>query len=81
MLMLNAAMKSAHQPSLEVGGDVVDARHEYVGWVGTGADDGHLVCVVGILQPGEKSSAIPSMPHGRDVGSKAPTSNLPASYL
>lgn len=43
LLVLDAALVRADQPSLEERGDVVDARHDLVSRIATAVDDGDLV--------------------------------------
>jgi hypothetical protein len=45
MLMLDAALVGANQPSLEQRGDEVDARHDFVSRVGAAADDSGLMLI------------------------------------
>ena len=52
MLMLDATLVSADQPSLEQRGDEVDARHDFVRWVGAAAEDRDLMLVTGRRQSG-----------------------------
>lgn len=47
MLMLDAALVSANQPSLEQRSDEVDARHYFVRRVGAAAEDRDLMLVTG----------------------------------
>ena len=50
--MLDAALMSAEKPPLEKRGDSVNPRHDFVGWIQTVADDGDLVLVASVRQPG-----------------------------
>src|SRR5271165_1484278 len=52
VLLLDAALESAEQPPLEKRGDSVNPRHDFVGWIQTVADDGDLVLVASVRQPG-----------------------------
>ena len=47
MLMLDATLVSADQPSLEQRGDEVDARHDFVRRVGAAAENRDLMLVTG----------------------------------
>src|SRR5271167_3933062 len=51
MDMLNAALMSAEQPSLEKCCDVVDAWHHHMRRIRAGANDGDLMLVAGCGQP------------------------------
>ena len=57
MLLLDAALVSAEQPALEKRGDSVNPRHDFVGWIQTVADDGDLVLVASVRQPGIRAVA------------------------
>src|SRR5271166_5165781 len=52
VLLLDAALVSAEKPPLEKRGDSVNPRHDFVGWIQTVADDGDLVLVASVRQPG-----------------------------
>src|SRR5271165_4967573 len=52
VLLLDAALVSAEQPPLEKRDHSVNPRHDFVGWIQTVADDGDLVLVAGVRQPG-----------------------------
>ena len=58
MLVLDAALVRADQPSLEERGDVVDARHDLVSRIATAADDSDLMLVAGRRQPGIAAPSI-----------------------
>lgn len=45
MLALDAALMSSHQPSLQQGGDIVDAGHDHLRRIGTVVDDGSLMLI------------------------------------
>src|SRR5208283_88293 len=76
MLMLDATLVSTDQPSLEQRGDEVDARHDFVRWVGAVAEDRDLMLVTGRRQSGITSPAVgvnhrPALHNGLDEGKQA----------
>jgi hypothetical protein len=50
--LLDAALVSAEKPPLEKRGGSVNPRHDFVGWIQTVADDGDLMLVASVRQPG-----------------------------
>jgi hypothetical protein len=76
MLMLDATLVSADQPSLEQRGDEVDARHDFVRWVGAAAEDRDLMLVTGRRQSGITPPAVgvnhrPALHSALDEGKQA----------
>src|SRR5208337_3146623 len=76
MLMLDAALVSTDQPSLEQRGDEVDARHDFVRRVGAAAEDRDLMLVTGRRQSGITPPAVgvnhrPALHSALDEGKQA----------
>ena len=58
VLMLNTALVSADQPSLEKRSDHMDARHDLMRQFSTAVDDDDLMLVTGLRQTGISASSV-----------------------